>query len=204
MLQYLEIIEQRTTEILEQYAATQPDCTPHPPGTSAIGVVMPPANRIVVAPPAYDDMDEDDEEKMMRGRWTRGEHRPQDRRGLEAREKQKAETREGVGASVCSVAATARAVPRVCCSAERGASPTRAARQWTSSGGPSHRRRRDIKVLPGPTYILCLLYRGTSQRPPVPPCRSGRRRSPGRSRRGASRTRAACTRGRGPPRGARR
>ena len=48
MLQYLEIIEQRTTEILEQYAATQPDCTPHPPGTSAIGVVMPPANRIVV------------------------------------------------------------------------------------------------------------------------------------------------------------
>ena len=58
-----EIIEQRTTEILEQYAATQPDCTPHPPGTSAIGVVMPPANRIVVAPPAYDDMDEDDEEE---------------------------------------------------------------------------------------------------------------------------------------------
>ena len=69
----MEIIEQRTTEILEQYAATQPDCTPHPPGTSAIGVVMPPANRIVVAPPAYDDMDEDDEEEDDERPLTRGE-----------------------------------------------------------------------------------------------------------------------------------
>merc|ERR1712072_262966 len=90
MLQYLEIIEQRTTEILEQYAATQPDCTPHPPGTSAIGVVMPPANRIVVAPPAYDDMDEDDDDERP---LTRGEIVRKTLRGLESKEKRLAETR---------------------------------------------------------------------------------------------------------------
>ena len=94
MLQYLEIIEQRTTEILEQYAATQPDCTPHPPGTSAIGVVMPPANRIVVAPPAYDDMDEDDEEEDDERPLTRGEIVRKTLRGLESKEKRLAETRE--------------------------------------------------------------------------------------------------------------
>lgn len=93
MLQYLEIIEQRTTEILEQYAATQPDSVPQPPGTSAIGVVMPPANRIVVAPPAFDDAnetDDDDDERPL----TRGELTRKTLRGLESKEKRLAEQRE--------------------------------------------------------------------------------------------------------------
>ena len=72
----------------------QPDCTPHPPGTSAIGVVMPPANRIVVAPPAYDDMDEDDEEEDDERPLTRGEIVRKTLRGLESKEKRLAETRE--------------------------------------------------------------------------------------------------------------
>ena len=142
------IIEQRTTEILEQYAATQPDCTPHPPGTSAIGVVMPPANRIVVAPPAYDDMDEDDEEDDDERPLTRGEIVRKTLRGLEAREKQKAETREKqltrvrVSWSVLAVAATVVAVPSrrraACAPVLRGNARTaRRIRRWERVRAPS-------------------------------------------------------------------
>ena len=91
MMQYLEIIEQRTTEILQTYAASQSDAPPDPEdyGTNKIGAVQPPAARLQVQPPAWDDFssgdenaDEDDERPL-----TREELQRKTLRGLEAKAK---------------------------------------------------------------------------------------------------------------------
>ena len=92
MMQYLEIIEQRTTEILQSYATSQaPPDAPDPDagGTNVIGTVQPPAARLSVQPPAMDDFasegegDEEDDERPL----TREELQRKTLRGIEAQEK---------------------------------------------------------------------------------------------------------------------
>ena len=106
MMQYLEIIESRTTEILQQYALSQQAATSHAnaagggsaPSQSSLaddfnalqqGIVQPAALRLSVQPPAWDDFssgddsDQEDDERPL----TREELQRKTLRGLGMKDK---------------------------------------------------------------------------------------------------------------------
>ncbi|EGB12807.1 hypothetical protein AURANDRAFT_19380 [Aureococcus anophagefferens] len=91
MMQYLEIIEQRTTEILQMYAASQQSTKDDLLANSALqsGIVQPAASRLSVQPPAWDDFssgdesDQEDDERPL----TREELQRKTLRGLGMKDK---------------------------------------------------------------------------------------------------------------------
>ncbi|KAH8096285.1 hypothetical protein JL720_3647 [Aureococcus anophagefferens] len=91
MMQYLEIIEQRTTEILQMYAASQQSTKDDLLANSALqsGIVQPAASRLSVQPPAWDDFssgdesDQEDDERPL----TRDELQRKTLRGLGMKDK---------------------------------------------------------------------------------------------------------------------
>merc|ERR1711871_180892 len=60
MMQYLGIIEQKTSEILQTYAASQANVMQKTGGE--LGIIQHPAPRLQVMPPAWEDFDSDDDE----------------------------------------------------------------------------------------------------------------------------------------------
>ena len=59
MMQYLGIIEQKTSEILQTYAASQANVMQKTGGE--LGIIQHPAPRLQVMPPAWEDFSSDDE-----------------------------------------------------------------------------------------------------------------------------------------------
>ncbi|KAJ1446345.1 hypothetical protein M885DRAFT_625334 [Pelagophyceae sp. CCMP2097] len=107
MMQYLEIVEQRTTDILQMYAQSQTASSGKADLALAAalrqGVVQPAAARLSVQPPAWDDFssgdesDQDDDERPL----TRDELQRKTLRGLGAKEKHSGNThrKHGKGAA---------------------------------------------------------------------------------------------------------